>query len=295
MDFFTQGQKMYSYYKLPLVYSGKPIVPGPTDGYYGLICAEYGTLEIEDETGTHQFPVPSIVFLRPGHTIRSIRVSTCEVHCCVFRPEAINTRLLGTPPRDISEMPEYFFYGPFARIAEPGYYVHALNVSLYRTIAYLGKKLDEKLNTAQTDSWPCLSRSYFLELLILLERSLHEKSFSPDSKGTDSNPLKPILEYIHTHYNADLSLDSIASRFATNRTTLNKRFNEICGMSTMAYINTVRLDVASTLLRDTTLSIAEITERTGFMDESYFARVFRKKIGTAPGTYRKSCPNPYHG
>jgi len=293
MDLYTLGQKFYPHFKMPLVYSGKPIVPGSTDGYYGLFCVENGSLAIEDETGTHHFPVPSIVFLRPGHTIRSISTTEGEIQCCVFRPEAINTTLVNAQPRDLGEMPEVFFYGPFAAIAEPGYYVHELNASLYRTIAYLGKKLDENLNTAQTDSWPCLSRSYFLELLILLERSLHEKPLNPDSKGADSNPLKPILEYIHTHYNADLSLDSIASRFATNRTTLNKHFNQICGMSAMAYINTVRLDVASTLLRNTTLSIAEITERTGFMDESYFARVFRKKIGTAPGSYRKSCPNPY--
>jgi transcriptional regulator GlxA family with amidase domain len=45
--------------------------------------------------------------------------------------------------------------------------------------------------------------------------------------------------------------------------------------------------MASTLLRDTELSVDEICERTGFHDISYFSKLFKKKLYHTPSEYRK--------
>ena len=46
--------------------------------------------------------------------------------------------------------------------------------------------------------------------------------------------------------------------------------------------------MAKQLLRNRSLSIAEIAEKTGLVDQSYFSRFFKKKMGITPSEYRNS-------
>ena len=57
-------------------------------------------------------------------------------------------------------------------------------------------------------------------------------------------------------------------------------------MTVIAYIIDLRLRIASTMLSDTDLPIAEIAERTGCGDISYFERIFKKKYTESPTSYR---------
>jgi len=44
---------------------------------------------------------------------------------------------------------------------------------------------------------------------------------------------------------------------------------------------------AAMLLRTTDMSVSEIINEAGYENESYFRRLFRKKYGVNPLTYRK--------
>jgi AraC-like DNA-binding protein len=46
------------------------------------------------------------------------------------------------------------------------------------------------------------------------------------------------------------------------------------------------------LLRDPGKSIAEVTQETGFFDQSYFTKVFRKSEGLTPKAFRKNILKP---
>jgi len=59
----------------------------------------------------------------------------------------------------------------------------------------------------------------------------------------------------------------------------------------MQYIIRRRIGEAQNQLISTNLSIAEIAEKAGFTDTSYFDVMFRKKVGTSPRKYRRI----YHG
>jgi len=106
-------------------------------------------------------------------------------------------------------------------------------------------------------------------------------------------PLDRVFLYFHTHYQERLTVADIAALFATNRTTLNSQVQKYSGMSVMAYLNDLRLEVAASLLRNTTLPVAEISGRVGIDDLSYFSRSFRRKTGRSPSVYRQSFPDPY--
>ena len=94
-------------------------------------------------------------------------------------------------------------------------------------------------------------------------------------------------------YDTPINVDQLAKQFATNRTSLNTLFKKVCGMSVIEYITALRISIASDLLIDTGMTIKEIAERTGFSEETYFFRAFKKKTGITPGEFRKQQPNPY--
>jgi AraC family L-rhamnose operon regulatory protein RhaS len=97
----------------------------------------------------------------------------------------------------------------------------------------------------------------------------------------------PIVLYLHTHYQEKITLDRLARTFHTNRTTLAERFREAAGVSVMAYLIRLRVQLAALMLRDTSLSVAEVGERVGFKDTSHFGRTFRDHIGCSPTEYRQ--------
>ena len=60
---------------------------------------------------------------------------------------------------------------------------------------------------------------------------------------------------------------------------MNKGFNE--------YLNGVRIDKAKELLGNSDIPIASIGEQVGYIDQSYFSKVFKKNVGESPTAYRR--------
>ncbi len=59
-------------------------------------------------------------------------------------------------------------------------------------------------------------------------------------------------------------------------------------MTVTDYINKIRIQRASDMLRKENLTMQEIADQCGFSDANYFARTFRKITGQSPGEYRKT-------
>ena len=58
------------------------------------------------------------------------------------------------------------------------------------------------------------------------------------------------------------------------------------GMAFTDYLNRVRIEAAKLLMQED-LSLAEISLRVGFNDQSYFSKVFRKFEGLSPLKWRR--------
>ncbi|ALS27221.1 AraC family transcriptional regulator [Paenibacillus sp. 32O-W] len=52
------------------------------------------------------------------------------------------------------------------------------------------------------------------------------------------------------------------------------------------YLTEKRIKRACELLRNTDCPIGEVSERTGYRDLFYFAKLFKKKMGCTPSEYR---------
>ena len=58
------------------------------------------------------------------------------------------------------------------------------------------------------------------------------------------------------------------------------------GVTITDYLNTLKIEHACNLLANTNLSIIDVSLSTGFDDQSYFTKVFKKAKGMTPKAYR---------
>jgi transcriptional regulator GlxA family with amidase domain len=65
-----------------------------------------------------------------------------------------------------------------------------------------------------------------------------------------------------------------------------RRFTKATGLAPLAYVHALRLEEAKQMLETTDAPVAEIAESVGYEDTSFFGRLFRRKTGLTPATYR---------
>ena len=73
-----------------------------------------------------------------------------------------------------------------------------------------------------------------------------------------------------------------------NRVSLNKIFQELCGLTAIGYLLEYRLKVSETLLTHTEMSLNEIARATGFEYDTYFIKQFISKKSMTPTNYRNA-------
>ncbi len=124
---------------------------------------------------------------------------------------------------------------------------------------------------------------YFLLVMSrLIKANEKGKSNSLDSERY----VKRVKRYIEDNYSLSLSVRDIAFKVGLDRTYLYRLFVKSEGVSPSKYLSDYRLDKASKMLENESLSIGEISSLVGFKDVAYFYKVFVKKFGVTPKKYR---------
>lgn len=93
--------------------------------------------------------------------------------------------------------------------------------------------------------------------------------------------------FIKEHLNEKLTLDQTAEQVYLSKSYFCRIIKEELGCTFTEYVNRLRIERSKVLLRSTCMSIAEIACSVGFDDQSYFTRIFKKQVGSAPGKYRE--------
>ncbi|GMK41393.1 hypothetical protein PCCS19_44490 [Paenibacillus sp. CCS19] len=107
------------------------------------------------------------------------------------------------------------------------------------------------------------------------------------AKHQTANPnMQLLLDYIHTHFTESLTLTEVAKVFHFNPSYLSTFFASHNPEGFNEYLNKIRVEKASELLRDGEASISEISGMVGYSDHSYFTKVFKKRTGLSPSQYR---------
>lgn len=64
-------------------------------------------------------------------------------------------------------------------------------------------------------------------------------------------------------------------------------FKKETGMNLNRFIRVFRMEKAKELLCSTNMKVAQVSEKVGFSNVSYFCRSFREYYGSSPESYRK--------
>ena len=86
---------------------------------------------------------------------------------------------------------------------------------------------------------------------------------------------------------SNLSIDQFAEKMGYGRTTFYKKVKKLTGQTPNDYIKGMRMDRAIELLKDDTLTVAEVSYRIGIEDPFYFSKSFKSYFGISPSQYRK--------
>ncbi len=107
--------------------------------------------------------------------------------------------------------------------------------------------------------------------------------------ATDPSEMETIIrirEYMNDHYQENLTLAEMATRFYMNRYQICRLFKKQYGVHYQDCLCDVRMAAARALLGDPRYKLYEISTLVGFRDASYFGRVFKAKYGVSPRAYR---------
>lgn len=129
--------------------------------------------------------------------------------------------------------------------------------------------------------------SYAVSLLIM---ELTQEAVDTISQYSEN--ISPVVsdasEWIRSNCHRSISLNEIADEFHYNAEYLSSLFKKETGLSLKSYLIRSRIEVAKNLLANNNLSIKEAAYSSGFNDEKYFMKMFRKYEGITPTQYKNA-------
>lgn len=126
-------------------------------------------------------------------------------------------------------------------------------------------------------------RSEFIRLAGLIAQSV----VIQDDQGSNSI-IQKARTYIDQNYARDLSLDDVAREVGISPYYFSKLFKEQTGQNFIDYLTRLRIETAKRLLVDPAMSVKEVCLRSGYSNQNYFSRIFKKSTGMTPTEYRDS-------
>lgn len=98
--------------------------------------------------------------------------------------------------------------------------------------------------------------------------------------------LQQLRNFVEEHLDkADLDAGQIANHMAMSKTQLYRKVKAVTGFTPHGYLIHYRLNKATKLLLESSLTVSEIIFETGFNNRTYFYRCFKEKFGCSPGNY----------
>lgn len=164
---------------------------------------------------------------------------------------------------------------------------------LYLTAFRLGAQhcFSKPLNLKEIDKRIELIFSYGkknvgLRKNVLLPR--HTSILNGKKRKKDTPPnIHKVKKHIEQNFSKTQSLDLLASIACMSRYHFCRTFKHFIGVSSVEYINMVRIKEAKRFLRNHWFSISEICFFIGYNNLCQFERVFKKTEGVSPSVYRR--------
>lgn len=267
--------------------------------YFEMLFVENGTLINHFKSEKLPLQQGDLLIMKPYvlHFLEDINDNTPRTaYCCSFLPQVVDFNIHSLEELKSSRSPNKYFFKPLMSLAEDG--VSAIHIKTEpkerKQIAQLFSLLKETTHTASERNH-ALTRCHFLNLLAFIAET-HDQGQSVNKTAQIDlavpvsrylSGLRKTLNYIHDHYEEPLSLQDMAAMSGASETYFCRLFKHETGMTFLNYVNSLRIEQACVLLRDTCDNALDICYQVGFNDYTHFGRQFKKNTGTSPAEFRK--------
>ena len=154
------------------------------------------------------------------------------------------------------------------------------------------QELGQLYEENQKELRPFITLEKTVHIFRLLFENMNDYPSNPENTE-DILALTAMIGYVQKNYPNKIVLKDISSAGNCCKTKCTSLFQKYLSTSPMLYLSQYRLEKATVLLRNTSLTITEIAYACGFSNTSYFCELFRKYYDTTPGKYRKT-DSAYH-
>jgi signal transduction histidine kinase/ligand-binding sensor domain-containing protein/DNA-binding response OmpR family regulator len=158
--------------------------------------------------------------------------------------------------------------------------------------------LESKIEGAESGADVYLSKPVSVNLLLLTIKNIFEQQqkqkdrylndYYSEARGLvnsskDKEFMDRLTQIIESQLvNTELDVEFLCNEIFMSKTKLYQKIKSITGQSIAEFVRTFRLKKAIQIMTHEDVLLTEVTYRVGFLDASYFSRVFKKEYGKTP-------------
>lgn len=217
----------------------------------------------------------------PHEAIDLIRTSHVDLVITDIRmPGMTGLELIGTLQEQSGEL----LFIVISAYSEFDYAQRALELGV---IQYLLKPVQRQklLDAVQKAAEKIQAHRQMGRVTKMIDPSLPSFRESPDAY---SEPILEALHFIDEHLSAKIGMKDVAATVHLNPNYLSAHFKEQVGMTFSEYLTRKRLQYAKSLLLNSSSTVADIAEKSGYQTAKYFVKIFKEYEKMTPSQFRKA-------
>ena len=158
----------------------------------------------------------------------------------------------------------------------------------FYTAGGITASVDLALALIEEDYGPRIALAVARELVVYLKRCGGQSQYSEplEFQFNASDRFADLATWMVSHLRSDLSLEALARRVCLSPRHFARRFKDVFGGTPATFVENLRLDEARRRLTERSQTIESVAASVGFRSDDAFRRVFRKRFGVKPSSYR---------
>ncbi len=161
-----------------------------------------------------------------------------------------------------------------------------MDINSHLKVSALMSEIDKKRAVNNPDSVLYI-RAIFMQMLhtIILETQSRALNYA------NLKRVEKVIRHIQSNVKSTLAVKDLAKLAGISPDYLSSIFKSYTGYSIVTYINRQKIDIAKNILIEKQLKVKDVALLSGFKDEFYFSKLFKKFEGISPSEFLKKITN----
>lgn len=262
---------------------------------FSMIIIKSGSLLLKINDVDCHVTAPAVLCLDELKMVTLLSDNNATVRIIKFDPQFLNVNMLIRTLRSrhykhLCQQHAFFQLSPFLT-DDVNKLCIRLSQDTLEKFEYSFDQLAKNLQEQKDWYWSCRARSYFIDMINLLERLYHdfylEESYDTHMQVEISSDFRQLLTYVNANLAQQHTLESLYRRFHINKNQIEQAFRETMNTTFYEYLRNRRYEQAAYYLRFTELDGTQIASRIGFSSSQNFCKFFKQMSGTTPKRFRQ--------